>query len=392
MTDDSVLALILAGGKGSRLDDLTEHRVKPALPFAGTYRLIDIALSNLAHSGIRDVWIVEQYLPHTLNDHLAAGRPWDLDRSHGGLQVMAPFEGGPGEGFASGNTDSLARQLAQIERVGPDLVLVVSSDHAYTLDYRDVIATHRRTGADLTMVTAQIDERCTRYGVVSVDGDRVTGFDYKPDEPPGNRVACEVFLFDRAALADALRELAERTELGDYGDDLVPWFVEHRRVAHHDLGGYWMDLGTLQSYWTAHLQLLDGTGIRLDRAEWPIWSAQPQLLPARVEDGAAVHDSLLSAGSTVRGTVRDSVIGPGVVVEEGATVHRSVVLDGARVGPGVHLENTVVAIGADVSGGAGRGSATTVTLIGHDGLVSTREDLDPHERLPAGVRAAATTS
>lgn len=381
-----ILALVLAGGKGSRLGALTEDKAKPVLPVGGTYRLIDISLSNLAHSHINDVWVVQQYLPHGLNDHLANGRPWDLDRTRGGLQVLPPFEGGRGEGFAEGNTDSLYRQRELIRDFDPDLVLMLSADHLYTVNFLDVIDTHQSRNADLTMVTTIVDEEPSRYSVVQADDDgTVTSFAYKPDDPSGQLVATEMFLFDGGVLLEALEDLHdENGQLGDYGDDLIPWFMEHRSVVEHRLTGYWMDLGTLQSYWTAHLQLLDGDGAVLDDPDWPILSAQPQLLPARISASASIADSMIAAGADVRGTVEHSVVGPNAVIEEGATVRHSVLLDGVRVGAGVSLDNVVADMGAEISGGNRRGSSGAVTLIGADGLVSTTEDFDRSAALPQG--------
>ncbi|MEX5235412.1 glucose-1-phosphate adenylyltransferase family protein [Kocuria arenosa] len=381
------LALVLAGGKGSRLGALTEKKVKPALPVAGTYRLIDVALSNLAHSHISDVWVVEQFLPHSLNQHLANGRPWDLDRTHGGLQVLPPYQGSEGEGFAEGNADSLYRQKDLIRDFAPDLVLVLSADHLYTLNFLDVIDSHLARAADLTVVTTLVDEDPSRYGVVQADDDgRVTGFDYKPDEPRGRLVAGEMFLYDAGRLLEALDVLHEQEgRLEDYGNDLVPWFVAHRTVVEHRLDGYWMDLGTLQSYWTAHMQMLDGDGVTLDDPGWPILSAQPQRVPARIAGSAELRASMVAAGAIVRGAVEHSVLGPGVVVEEGATVRGSVLLDGVRVGPGVTLENVVADAGADISGGSRRGSAKGVTLIDEDGKVRTTEEFDRRAVLPSGL-------
>ncbi|MDO5079704.1 glucose-1-phosphate adenylyltransferase family protein [Buchananella hordeovulneris] len=380
------LAIVLAGGKGSRLGALTEKRVKPALPVAGTYRLIDVSLSNLMHSHLSDVWIVQQYLPHSLNQHLRGGRPWDLDRSHGGLLVLPPFQGAEGEGFAEGNSDSLFRQRDLIRDFDPELLLVLSADHLYTLNFLDVIDTHLAQGADLTMVTTRIDEPPTRYAVVQTNDDGlVTRFDYKPDDPEGNLIAGEMFLFNAQRFLEAMDALDEQGEkLEDYGHDLIPWFVDNKRVVEHRLDGYWMDMGTLQSYWTAHMQLIDGNGVTLDDPTWPIMSAQPQQLPARIENGAVVHDSLVSAGTTIRGTVEHSVLSPGVVVEAGASVKNCVLLDGVHVHAGVSLENVIADIGAEISGGNRRGNATSVTLIGDDGLVATSEDFDRDALLPQG--------
>lgn len=380
------LAIVLAGGAGSRLGALTEHRAKPALPVAGTYRLIDISLSNLAHSHITNVWLAEQYRPWALNDHLSAGRPWDLDRNHGGLQVIAPFEGGNGAGFARGNSDTLQRQRDRIAASKADLVLVLSADHLYTMNFLDMVGTHNDLGADLTILTTEVAEDPSRYGVVQVAEDRrVTRFDYKPDAPEGKVVATEVFLYSADALVDALDALtAEHGRLGDYGEDLVPWFVQHRTTVEHRHTGYWMDVGTLQSYWTAHLQLLDGDGATLDDPNWPIYSAQPQALPARIGSAARITESLISPGAVVDGTVHHSVIGPGAVIEAGAVVRDSVVLNGAHLVPGVELTNCVVDLDARVDRAGARGSERGITLIGADGLVAERIDFDPAATLPTG--------
>ncbi|WP_369792961.1 glucose-1-phosphate adenylyltransferase family protein [Kocuria sp. ZOR0020] len=330
------LALILAGGKGSRLGELTEHKVKPALPIAGTYRLIDVSMSNLMHSHISDVWVVQQYLPHSLNVHLANGRPWDFDRTHGGLHVLPPFQGAEGEGFAQGNSDSIFRQRELIQEFDPDLVLVLSADHLYTINFLDVIDTHVRQHADLTVVTTEVAEDASRYSVVQTDTQgSVVDFQYKPQEPAGHLVAGEMFLFRADSLLEALDALhTERGELGDYGEDLLPWFVANRTVVEHRLDGYWMDLGTLQSYWTAHMQILDDDGATLDDPHWPILSAQPQLLPARVADSAQISHSMIAAGSRVAGVVEHSVVGTGAVIEDGAVVRTAFCWTGCTLAQG----------------------------------------------------------
>ena len=384
MERPTVLALILAGGKGSRLGALTDHVVKPALPVGGTYRLIDVSLSNLAHSHIPDVWMVQQYLPHDLNAYMAGGRPWDLDRSHGGLQILPPYEGSHGEGFASGNSDSIYRQSAIIREANPDLVLVLSADHLYTIDFRSVVDTHLTKRADLTMVTTEVPEDPSRYSVVRTDeAGQVTEFAYKPEEPNGNLVAGEMFLFSTDVLLSALDTLqSELGELGDYGEDLIPYVLEHHRVVEHRHLGYWMDLGTVQSYWTAQMQLIDGDGATLDDPAWPIWSGQVALPPAFVADDAAVSRSYVAPGARVAGTVEHSIIGQNCVIEAGAVVRNSVLLDNVHVGPTVELSNVVADSGADITGGSQRGSAQHVTVIDRTGTVSQREAFDTSAVLP----------
>lgn len=366
------LAIVLAGGQGSRMGALTDERAKPALRMGGSYRLIDVALSNLANSHLSNVWVIEQYLPHSLNAHLAAGRPWDLDRHHGGLRTLAPFEGAEGEGFAAGNSDTLWRQKALIAEFDPELVVVLSADHLYTINLLDVLDTHAAAGADLTMVTTCLPQDASRHGVVRTAEDGVIEqFWYKPEHPPTDLVATEIFCFDAPALLDALEILPDQVgELQDWGDDLIPHFVEHRRTVEHRLEGYWRDIGTLASYWRAHMHLLDGDGITLDDPDWPIFSAQPQLLPSRVRDGAHVRDALLAQGSDTTGTVAHSVICPGAVIEAGAELVDCVVLDGARIAAGARLHGCLVQDGAQVPAGARLGAEEMVTLVGADGTAA----------------------
>ncbi|WDF33017.1 sugar phosphate nucleotidyltransferase [Arthrobacter agilis] len=347
-----ILALVLAGGAGGRLGALTDHRAKPAMPVGGSFRLIDIPLTNLHHSGISDVWILEQYQPKTINDHLRNGRPWDLDRTRGGLLVLPPFSGREGEGFAEGNADGLVRQSAFIRDFAPDLVLVLSSDHLYRLDYRDLVETHRRAGALLTMVTVDFDGDASEHSVVTSDGDgRVTGFAYKPEEPASGVVAAEVFLYSTEALLEALRRLDDEHDgLGDYGDHLVPYFVERHDAVEHRLQGYWRDLGTPGSYLRAHLDLVEGRGLDLADPEWPILTAPPSVAPAVIGAGAEVDASLIAPGAVIRGTVRRSVIGAGALIEAGAVVEDSVVLDRARLEGGSRVRYGIVDSDAVIAG------------------------------------------
>ncbi|GGC87197.1 glucose-1-phosphate adenylyltransferase [Tersicoccus solisilvae] len=390
----TVLAVLLAGGAGGRMGPLTAGKAKPALPFAGSHHLIDVPLSNLVHSDVSDVWVVEQFQPHFLNEHVANGRPWDLDRTHGGLRLLPPYEGAEGEGFAEGNADSLHRQAELIREFGPDLVLTLSADHLYRLDYRDVVDTHLAAGADLTMVTTEIEGDVSRFSVVQAESGRITDFAYKPDEPTGSLVGTEVFLYDTDVLLDTLAMLLDRDgRLEDYGDALVPHLVEHGTVAEHRLEGYWRDVGTLESYWEAHQELLHGGGFDVSDPTWPMYTAQPQQRPAFVAAGATVANSLLSAGAVVRGTVVDSVIGPGVVVEEGATVRSSVLMDDVVVAADATVETALIDLQVRIGAGAVVGEADSGRSIATDGdgdagitVLGARHRVGDGEHVPAGAQ------
>ncbi|GAA4283493.1 glucose-1-phosphate adenylyltransferase family protein [Brevibacterium daeguense] len=405
-----ILAVILAGGRGGGLEALTDSRPKPTLPIGGTYNLIDVSLSNLAHSHIRDVWIVEQYQARRLNSYLDNGRPWDLDRSHGGLVVVPPFEGAQGEGFARGNADSLARQLEAMREFDPDHVLVLSADHLYRLNFLDVFDTHEAAAADLTIVTTDRSGDISRYGVVEVDSEGVVvDFADKPEGRRDGSVVTEVFLYRAEALFSALQSLLEEYEqLSDYGAELLPHVLEAKKVVAHELGGYWMDLGTLQSYWTANLQLIDGDALDLSDAGWPLLSAQPQRTPAHLGARAQVRDSFVAGGAFVDGRVEHSVVGVDGEVAADAEVIDSVLLESVRIDSGVRLRNCIVAAGAHVRapreaglgeavrlGKAGKhgevgqlgtawqmGEPGRITLIGANGEVDSVAEFDPDSPLP----------
>ena len=392
MSRPNVLALVLAGGEGSRLAPLTSTRAKPALPYAGVYRLIDVPLSNCLHSGIDDVWVLQQYEPHELTRQLANGRPWDLDRTHGGLRILHPFVGDNESGWYDGNADALFRNRDVIAEFGAELLIVLSADHVYKLDYAAVVARHREAGAAVTIVTTEVaPDDAGRYGIVETDDDGcVTGFEYKPDQPRARTAATEVFVYDAPALLETLAALASEGGVGgDFGTALLPRLVEQGRAFSYPLAGYWRDVGTTESYWSSHMDLLEPEpAFVLDDPEWPILTLGVQRPPARIERSASIDASWISAGAVVRGSVERSVLGPGVVVDEGATIRDSVVFHDVRVERGARVERALVDelvhVGPNASVGDGGGQ---LTVVGRGVRVA------PDARLAAGsaLDAAAVT-
>ncbi|SDS93006.1 glucose-1-phosphate adenylyltransferase [Nocardioides scoriae] len=407
-TTPRVLAIIQAGGAGGRMDVLTAERAKPALPFAGSYQLLDFPLSNIVNSGISDVWLSVQYQAESLEEQVRNGRPWDLDRTRGGLRLLVPRQGSGSldeEGFAQGNADELYRLRDDLRRAAPDVVLVMSADHVYRFDYRELVATHLEKDAEVTMLVTDLagvhGEDPADHAVVEVNRlGRVTGFAYKPESPSGSLVATEVFAYRTGVLVELLEELhrsvsgadSEReagdSGLGDFGDLLVPRLVERGAAYSHRLEGYWRDLGQPHHYLNAHLELLaDETD--LFEGDWPVRTQQPERRPAYVAAGAQVADSLLSAGSHVSGTVTRSVLGPDVVVEAGAEVVESVVSAGTVVRSGATVTRTIVDTACDIGGGAHVGGPDTalddpdaITILGRDAQVSG--DVAPGGRVPPG--------
>ena len=372
-----MLALLLAGGAGSRLGPLTEDRAKPAVPFAGTYRLIDFPLSNCHHSRVSDVWVLQQYEPRVLTDHLSNGRPWDLDRTYGGFRIVHPALGDAAEsGFYAGNADAIWRSHESILEFDPELVLVLSADAVYRLDYGDVLEHHLATDAELTIVTTEVErEQAGRFGVVELDGERVRGFEYKPERPRTGTVATEVFVYDARLLLDTLGELAQnQDELQDFGDDLLPRLVERGKAYAYPLPGYWRDVGTLESYWQGHMDLLGSDpALGLDDDEWPILTRGLPGPPVRVDDGARLAESLVSPGARVAGDVSRSVLGPGVVVEPRASVRESVLLHDVVVRAGASVERAIVDAEARVE--APVGGDGQLVVADRDGRVQPAVEL-----------------
>jgi glucose-1-phosphate adenylyltransferase len=381
-----ILVLVLAGGKGSRLELLTETRAKPAVPFAGVYRLIDFPLSNCEHSGIADVWVSVQYQPQSVSEHLANGRPWDLDRTTGGLMMMPPFQGSERGGWTEGTADGLWRQSELIRRHAPDALVVVSSDAVYELDYREVVDAHLGSGAEVTMVTTEVEaDDAARYGIVQLgEGGKVSDYAYKPDQPATTTATNEVFVFSPAetlARLEALKDEVGEDGLEDLGTHLLPAQTKDGLARAYPLGGYWRDVGTVESYWQAHRDFLsDEPPIDLDEQDWPIHTRGGRHSAARVLDDGQIENSLLSGGTRVSGNVRGSVLSPGVIVEPGATVVDSVLLPGVVVRAGATVTRAVLDDNVVV------GERATVGGDGDIALVGRESRLEDGGEVPAGGR------
>jgi glucose-1-phosphate adenylyltransferase len=381
-----VLVLVLAGGAGGRLELLTEQRAKPAVPFAGVYRLIDFPLSNCQHSHIADVWVSVQFHPTSLSRHLANGRPWDLDRTAGGLMTLPPYQGTERGGWHTGTADSLWRQAPLIREFDPDALVVVSADAVYKLDYREVVDAHLDSGAEVTMVTTEVAaDDASRYGIVEVGDDgTVRDYAYKPEEPATTTATNEVFVFSPGPTLDRLEALSREAGedgLEDLGDQLLPAQTRDGLARAHPLEGYWRDVGTVPAYWEAHQDFLASEPpIDLDDPAWPVHTRGGRHSAARVLDDGQIEHSLLSGGTRVAGNVRGSVLSPGVVVEAGATVVDSVLLPGVRVRAGATVTRAVLDDAVDVGKGASVGGDGKITLVGRAARI------DAGAAVPAGAR------
>ncbi len=406
-----VRVVILAGGEGSRLSVLTSKRTKPAVPFAGKYRIIDFALSNCVNSGLFDVMVVAQYRPHSLIEHIGSGAPWDLNRDWtGGVRIYTPYRARNQAGWYVGTADAVQQNFRFVKAGQPDQVLVLSGDHIYKMNYEKILSFHRANGADLTMAVIHVpEEEASRFGIVGIESDfRVTSFVEKPAEPPSNLANMGIYIFNLDVLDKVLLEDHARPDSShDFGKDILPRMVESGyRVFAFPFRGYWRDVGTVQSYWEAHMDLLEvPPPLDLYDRSWIIHTRTEERPPMRIAAGAEVRDSMISDGCIIeRGAVVEhSVLSPGVVVREGAVIRDSVILTDSRIGPKARLTRAILdkrirvgreaVIGGDAPGGM-------LTLVGKGSIVPEGAILEPGalvgtdvtlEDFPADLRVAAGT-
>lgn len=343
-------AVILAGGEGSRLGTLTAKRTKPAVIFAGKYRIIDFTLSNCVNSGVYDVMILAQYRPHSLIEHIGSGGPWDLAREFtGGVRIYSPYKARGTSDWYLGTADAVQQNFLFIKGNKPDLVLILSGDHIYKMNYRGLIEFHIQQQADLTMGTIRVPlGEASRFGIVGVAEDSsVTHFVEKPKDPPSDLANMGVYLFNREVLDKALWEDHTRTDSShDFGKDILPRLVaQGRRVFAYPYEDYWVDVGTIESYWQAHMDLLDEPPLlNLNDRSWIIHTRTEERPPVRIAHGASVKDSLICDGCIIGSgaIVEKSIISPGVTIAPGAIVRQSIVQTDTVIETGAIVERAIL--------------------------------------------------
>lgn len=341
----SVLALILAGGQGDRLSILSEQRAKPAVVFGGKYRIIDFVLSNCANSEITRVAVLTQYRPRSLNDHIGSGRPWDLDREAGGVHLLQPFLGREAADWYRGTADAVYQNLYFVEESDADEVLILAGDHIYTTTYNDMLDFHRSHNADVTVPVYDVPyEDAHRFGILSVDDEgRVTDFVEKPEHPPATLASTGIYLFNKDVLLDRLQADAATQSSHDFGRDVLPGMIGNFRVFGYPLSGYWRDVGTVEAYWQANMDLLiDLPELDLYNPETMPRTRESRYPPAKIGPAASVLRSLVTPGDIINGRVEHSVISPGVYIEAGAYVRDSIIFDGCRIERGAVIERAVL--------------------------------------------------
>jgi glucose-1-phosphate adenylyltransferase len=359
----NVVAVVLAGGSGERLSVLSDHRAKPAVPFGGKYRIIDFTLSNCVNSDIDNVVVLTQYNPRSLNDHIGMGRPWDLDRNYGGVRMLQPYiaRGRVAEWYR-GTADAVLQNLNVIENAPGDVVLVLAGDHIYKMDYQPFVTAHRRHHADVTIAVRRVPlADASRMGILAVDdNDRIVEWHEKPRQPKSDLASMGVYVFSKRALRQWLSD-----ERVDFGHNVIPAMIEGgARVYGYRFDGYWQDVGTVQSYWEANLALLsDAPELDLYDREWIIHTRSEERAPAKIGATAQVHRSLISHGCVINGSVVNSVLSPGVVVDMGAVVRDSIILFDSVIRPGAVVDRAILDKEVAVGPGAIIGEGTDYDVV-----------------------------
>ncbi len=348
MIKKEMIAMLLAGGQGSRLGVLTSKVAKPAVAFGGKYRIIDFPLSNCINSGIDTVGVLTQYQPLRLNTHIGIGIPWDLDRNVGGVSILPPYEKSTNSEWYTGTANAIYQNIDYIDSYNPDYVLILSGDHIYKMDYEVMLDYHKSNNAALTIATMPVPlSEASRFGIVITDENgRIREFEEKPANPRSNLASMGIYIFTWSVLREAL--LAQKDVPNcDFGKHVIPYCHERgERIFAYEYNGYWKDVGTLGSYWEANMELIDIVPVfNLYEEFWKIYTRTDSLPPQYIAGNAHVERSLLGEGSEIYGEVYSSVIGADVVVEEGAVVRDSIIMQGAVIGAGTHLEKCIIAEG-----------------------------------------------
>ncbi len=354
MKKNECVAMLLAGGQGSRLTVLTKKVAKPAVPYGGKYRIIDFPLSNCINSGITTVGVLTQYQPLELNDYIGSGKPWDLDRNNGGVHVLPPYQGNTGADWYKGTANAIYQNIDFIERYDPEYVLVLSGDHIYKMDYSKMLQQHKTTGAACTIAVLEVPmEEASRFGIMNCHEDgSIYEFEEKPAEPKSNLASMGIYIFSWKKMKHYLTEDEKNPDSSnDFGKNIIPLMLSNNELMKvYRFNDYWKDVGTINSLWEANLDMLNPKiDLNLSDPKWRIYSRTPVVPPQYISDTANVQNSLVTEGCNVSGNLEYSILFENVTVEEGATINSSIIMPGAIVKKGAIVSYSIVAENAVVS-------------------------------------------
>ena len=378
-----MIAMLLAGGQGSRLYVLTKDLAKPAVPFGGKYRIIDFPLSNCVNSGIDTVGILTQYEPFELSEYIGNGQPWDLDRMGGGAFVLPPYQRNTGRDWYKGTANAIYQNLRFIERYDPDYVAILSGDHIYKMDYAKMLEKHIEKGAAVTVAALKVPlSEASRFGIIIADGNGyITEFEEKPKNPRSDLASMGIYIFSADKLKKYLTEdEADPQSENDFGKNVLPKMLEAgEKMAVYGFEGYWKDVGTVDSLWEAHMDLLEASDLNLYDKNWKIYSRSPVMPPHMVEEGAEITGSMVTEGCVVGGKIKKSVLFAGVTVEKGAEVNASIIMPGAVIKSGAKVCRAIIGEKAVIEAGAKIGSEdenAKITLVGPEAKAEAGKEIE----------------
>ena len=396
MIKKEMIAMLLAGGQGSRLGVLTAKVAKPAVAFGGKYRIIDFPLSNCINSGVDTVGVLTQYQPLRLNTHIGIGIPWDLDRNIGGVTVLPPYEKSENSEWYTGTANAIYQNLNYMESFNPEYVLILSGDHIYKMDYEVMLDFHKANNADVTIAVMPVPmEEASRFGIVVTDDNaQITEFQEKPEHPSSNLASMGIYIFSWKVLKEALVTLKDQSNC-DFGKHVIPYcFEQGKKLVAYEYNGYWKDVGTLGSYWEANMELIDIIPeFNLYEEFWKIYTSSEIIPPQYISSEAKIGPSIIGDGAEIYGEVENSVIGPRVVVGKGAVVRDSIIMKEASIGAGCVIDRSIIAENVKVG-------ENVVTNVGEDvpnklkpkvysfGLTTIGED----SVIPANVKIGKNTA
>lgn len=360
MIKKEMIAMLLAGGQGSRLGVLTSNLAKPAVAFGGKYKIIDFPLSNCINSGVDTVGVLTQYRPLRLNQHIGIGIPWDLDRNIGGVTVLPPYEKSDNSEWYTGTANAIYQNLEFIDYYNPEYVLILSGDHIYKMDYENMLEYHKSCDTDITLATYQVPwEEASRFGVVITDENNVISeFEEKPANPRSNKASMGIYIFSWKVLREALVKMKDQPEC-DFGKHIIPYCHSNgKKICAYDFKGYWKDVGTLGSYWEANMELVDIVPeFNLYEEFWKIYTKTDAIPPQYIDASGRVSRCIIGEGTEVYGDVENSVIGSGVTIEKGAVIRNSIIMNNATIGENAYMDKAIIAenvkIGKDAKLGIG---------------------------------------
>ncbi len=376
------VAMLLAGGQGSRLYALTSKTAKPAVNFGGKYRIIDFPLSNCVHSGLDTVGVLTQYQPLVLNEYIGTGLPWDLDRNYGGVKILPPYQGKNGADWYRGTANAIYQNLQFIERYQAEYVLILSGDHIYRMDYAKMLEQHKRTGADCTIAVINVPiEEASRFGILSTTEDgTIFKFSEKPKNPDSTKASMGIYIFNRQKLFDYLiADAADPNSSNDFGKNIIPTMLQAgEKMMAYEFSGYWKDVGTIDSLWEANMDILgDNPTLPMNDSSWRILSRHDNAPPQYVGPNAVIENVSSTEGCEILGTVRNCVLGENVRIMEGAVVEDSVLMGDCIIQAGAQVSYAIVdrdvKIGKNAVVGKSRGEAAGIAVIGEGVVVGDGE-------------------